>query len=478
MPVLAPGQSQTSGQTSVDTGYFTGSFTYTPTFGTNGQPLEVNIGTGADFDGIAWLWTGIQGWDSPGTSGQIVQRAADHGGWATSQYYAPRVMTITVEANAPNEYLRDLARARLQQIIPVNDLCTMVYNEPIPKLVQLRRSGQITEAYPNTIDVQFSIVCTAPDPRKYNAIQKLSPTGTLATETFTYIGTNAPVIGGFQVYSTSAWSSGLQAVVYWYTSSGSFISSSSGTLSALPSSTWTAYTVSVTPANIPSNAVNAAVLVQISGTPPGSQLFYVDGPSSLSGILSQAGNALNANSNFTSGVAPWTGGDGASVAQSSAHVAPGYSYSMAITPNGTTANPYAISEQEAFGQSYNAIGQAAGSNNVFLPGSITPGTTIANNLGTFETRPVITITGPANGPAMRNRLTGQIVSYSQIVMGAHDVLVVDFDQRFGTLNGSFRPADIQSSWWTIWPGENVIELLGGNVSAGASMSVSYADAWI
>ncbi len=62
-------------------------------------------------------------------------------------------------------------------------------------------------------------------------------------------------------------------------------------------------------------------------------------------------NALNQNMSFQSGTAPWTGGNGGSVSQSSAFTfassdaaAQSAQYSMAMTPDGVTAGPYVISE--------------------------------------------------------------------------------------------------------------------------------------
>lgn len=152
-----------------DLGYWTGGFSYTPPW--SPSPITVSIGQ-TDTNGVDWMWMSIVGWDSPTVVGQVVQRASDHGGWATEQYFAPRTMTLTVHASAPTQALRDAARAALQMAIPVNDLTTLTYNEPIPKQMQVRRAGQILETYPSLTDVEFQCVMVAPDPRKYNATLK------------------------------------------------------------------------------------------------------------------------------------------------------------------------------------------------------------------------------------------------------------------------------------------------------------------
>lgn len=162
-----------------DVGYWTGGFSYMPSWAPS--PITVNIGQ-MDANGVDWLWMSIVGWDSPTTVGQVVQRASDHGGWATEQYFTARAMTLTVHASAPTQALRDAARAALQMAIPVNDLCTLTYNEPIQKQMQVRRSGQILETYPSLTDVEFQCVLIAPDPRKYNVTLKTFTT-TLAPNT-------------------------------------------------------------------------------------------------------------------------------------------------------------------------------------------------------------------------------------------------------------------------------------------------------
>lgn len=295
------------------TGFWSGSISYQPQPWAT-SPLVINFGSGPDENNIAWVWESITGWDSPDVSGSIVQRSADHGGWPTSQYYAPRVMTITMDALCPDNATRDLARAVLQQIIPINDLATFQFNESVPKIFYARRTGQIKETLPNLTDAVFNIAITAPDPRKYGSVLRVAPTTVIVPETYFTIG--------------------------------------------------------------------------------------------------------SVGSNSTIG------------------------------------------------------------NTTYMPVSITPGVIELTNFGTFETRPVITVTGPVQNPGLRNRLTGQIVSWTGTALNTGDQLVVNFDAKSAYLNGAYWPADITSAWWTIWPGPNVIELLGMPGSAGSLMSIVYRDAYI
>lgn len=289
--------------TSADLGYFTGSVTYSPPWG---PPVSISIGTGPDASGVAWIWNRIDGWDGPDVSGQVLQRAGDHGGWPTAQYYAARAITLTITASAPSQALRDVARATLQQAIPVNDFATLVYNEPIPVQADVRRASRLAESYPTLTDVTFTCVLVAPDPRKYSAVLKSQVTTSVA-------GTGLTI-----------------------------------------------------PADIPAT----------------------------------------------------------------------------------------------------------------IPATTAPGSLIAVNAGTFETRPVITVTNPSSsavtGVALANSTTGQAVSWSALTVNPGDVLVADFGARMGFYNGSYRPADIASAWWSIWPGGNTLQVTG----AGLQMTCDFRDAWL
>lgn len=110
------------------------------------------------------------------------------------------------------------------------------------------------------------------------------------------------------------------------------------------------------------------------------------------------------------------------------------------------------------------------------PAQLTGGAVAAFNAGDFETRPVITINGPITAPSLTNVNTGQVVSWSALVLGAGDQLVVDFGLRQAFLDGAFRSADPLSSWWVLPDGTTTIQL-GGSADAGASYQVVYADAF-
>lgn len=282
-----------------DIGFWTGSLAYAA------AGVTIPLGS-TDSNGITWLLAKVDGMDGAPVVGQIMQRAGDHGGYPTPQYYGPRIVTLTVQASAPTQALRDTARALMQQACPVSDLATLVYNESTPKTMQVRRSGRLIEAYPTLLDVIFTIGLVAPDPRKYG--------------TTTY-------------------------------------------------------------------ALTASANGQLLGiTPP-------------------------------------------------------------LTPP------------------------------ILPPAQPPPGSITLTNHGNFETRPLIVINGPISSPALYNQTTGQTISFSMLTLGANDQLTVDLLNRTAYLNGSFRPADLTSSWWVLSPGTSQV-VLQGSAATGSQMTVTYQDAWM
>jgi hypothetical protein len=160
-------------------GFWTGSITYTDPYG---NYTSIPLGE-TDEDGIQWYLVSLAGWDGNAVVGSVTQNTSDHGGWPTPQFYAPRALTLTVFAQAPDQPTRDLARSKFQRVCPVNDFSTFVYNEPIPKQTLIRRSAAIPETYMTLSEVQFAAALICPDPRKYTSTQRILTANALATET-------------------------------------------------------------------------------------------------------------------------------------------------------------------------------------------------------------------------------------------------------------------------------------------------------
>jgi hypothetical protein len=299
--------------TSADVGYWTGSLVYQPAW--SSSPLSIEFGT-VDATGTSWLLQSVEGWDSPPAAvGQVIQRSADHGGYATAQYFGPRILTLTVWASSPTQAIRDQARALMQQVVPISDLGTFTYGEPVPKVAYVRRnaSADVTETYPTLTDVIFTLPLVAPDPRKY---------------------------------------------------------------------------------------------------------------------------------------------DPDAVTQSS------------LTPQ-APASPLALPFLSGFPVTFPAQA-VAGSEGI-----------VALNAGTFETRPVIVVTGPATSPSVNNASTGQSVTFTGLVLHSAAQLTLDMDGRQAFVGSEFQAADPSSSWFVLEPGETLVTLTGAaGTTGGSSISMSYSSAWI
>jgi hypothetical protein len=292
-----------------DVGFWTGTISYQPSWASS--PFLIPLGS-VDDNGVAWIITGLKGWDGPSAVGQMIQRSADHGAWPSAAYYGPRLLTLSVTARAPSQALRDQAKERLVQAVPVSDLATFVYDEPTPKQAYVRQVGgaNIAMTFPNLVDAEFSIPLVAPDPRKYATVP-FSGTATLP----------APVINPLTL-----------------------------------------------PVTLP---------VGFPGSVP--------------------------------------------------------SIDSAVT---------------------------------------------CVNAGTFETRPVITVSGPITSPQIVNAVTGQVISFTGLSLAATDQLVLYTDNRQCFLNNSFYAADVNSAWWVLEPGVTQVYLTGGNFAGGATITVAYSSAWL
>jgi Phage tail protein len=101
------------------------------------------------------------------------------------------------------------------------------------------------------------------------------------------------------------------------------------------------------------------------------------------------------------------------------------------------------------------------------------------NAGTFESRPVLTITGPIDNPTISNLTTGQSFTLAITLIGG-DSLVIDMRAKTVVLNGtaSRRGNATVANWWTIIPGNNSIQFSANTVQVGSQLTVAFASAWI
>jgi hypothetical protein len=110
----------------------------------------------------------------------------------------------------------------------------------------------------------------------------------------------------------------------------------------------------------------------------------------------------------------------------------------------------------------------------------TGGSVVATNYGDADARPLLTITGPAYEPIIRNLRTGE---YAQLFLsvGAGSIATLDFNTGAGTFNGQPFPITLMgygSQMWALPPGDSEIEFrqLGVNDPA-ARMTLTWRDCY-
>ena len=131
-----------------------------------------------DQAGVEWFLEKVSGWDTPGSTGTVLQRAYQSGGWASRAFYASRILVITGKITAPTpELLRD-AKDRLAAAIPLDDLDELAFAEAgLTRSVWIRQDGDPIIEPVGARSARFSLQLVAPDYRRLRS----GPAHTLTT---------------------------------------------------------------------------------------------------------------------------------------------------------------------------------------------------------------------------------------------------------------------------------------------------------
>jgi hypothetical protein len=117
-----------------------------------------------------------------------------------------------------------------------------------------------------------------------------------------------------------------------------------------------------------------------------------------------------------------------------------------------------------------------------------PATQTVVNAGNFASPPIAVITGPVAGPQLACLTTGQTVSWSAVTLAGGQEMVIDFLNKQAWIGGTaptmpgvppggtYAPADIGSSWWTLAPGASLVQYSGSS-ETGSKCALSWRDAW-
>lgn len=106
-------------------------------------------------------------------------------------------------------------------------------------------------------------------------------------------------------------------------------------------------------------------------------------------------------------------------------------------------------------------------------------TAVATNVGTYPTKPVVTLIGPVDTPYVQNTTTGQFLKFN-IVLATGDTLAIDFDARSVVLNGtaSRRSAlSVDSQWFDLNPGSNTLLYSAAGFTASTA-TVTWRSAYL
>lgn len=130
-----------------------------------------------DADGNFWNLEEIEGWLSPGSSGQVTQRTARDGGWRSKAYRTPRGLTLRGQIFTVRDNVGDVVD-RLLDCIPLDTpgALTVYGVTGDDRLMYVRQEGDPDIAIQTPNMASFSIGLVAPDGMKYGAVQRVSST--------------------------------------------------------------------------------------------------------------------------------------------------------------------------------------------------------------------------------------------------------------------------------------------------------------
>ena len=102
-----------------------------------------------------------------------------------------------------------------------------------------------------------------------------------------------------------------------------------------------------------------------------------------------------------------------------------------------------------------------------------------SNAGTFQTGPVVKITGPVTDPSLENVTTGKTWDYTGTIASG-DYLLVDMEDRTVLLNGTasrYSNLTASSEFWDLEPGTNTIQFRAAAYTASTA-TVTWRSAWV
>ncbi|MGJ5898543.1 phage distal tail protein [Streptomyces niveiscabiei] len=155
---------------------------YTPGAALSGLGATLgSVALGAvDDAGTAWYLQTLEGWDSPEIRAEYSDREGDHGAWPSPVYLGARPVTLGGTIVAPSRAQLEQAMERLRAAAGLTDTVLTVGEED-PKRTVVRRSGKLLLQYLTDTTAQYSVLVTAADPRRYEAVEQIGQTALPST---------------------------------------------------------------------------------------------------------------------------------------------------------------------------------------------------------------------------------------------------------------------------------------------------------
>jgi hypothetical protein len=113
-------------------------------------------------------------------------------------------------------------------------------------------------------------------------------------------------------------------------------------------------------------------------------------------------------------------------------------------------------------------------------GGVLGGTYAANNPGTMLSWPVITLRDSLTSPYILNATTGQVMQLNYTLLNG-DVVEINMLDKTIVLNGSanlLSTKSLDSEWWAMQPGNNVIIFASGGGSDTGTLEVTFNPAYV
>lgn len=97
-----------------------------------------------------------------------------------------------------------------------------------------------------------------------------------------------------------------------------------------------------------------------------------------------------------------------------------------------------------------------------------------------ETPPVFTVTGPCNGPVIRNLTIGEELDFDGMTLSEGENLIIDVRKRTATVDGVSRTGFLtaSSTWFNLRAGSNSISLYDGEKPLAGQLSLSYRERFL